>query len=165
MLNKVILMGRLTHEPESKALPSGMSVCNFSLAVQRDFARQGEERQTDFINIVAFGPRADFVARYFRKGQLVAVCGRLQTRSWEDQNGNKRYATDVVADEVHFAEPKREGGSGAYNEYGQGGGYESYAPQQGGFGGYAQTNQAPAMPDTAMPQGFSANVDDDDLPF
>ncbi len=162
MLNKVILMGRLTHEPEPKALPSGMSVCNFSLAVQRDFARQGEEKQTDFINIVAFGQRADFVTRYFRKGQLVAVCGRLQTRSWDDQNGNKRYATDVVADEVHFAEPKRDGGGApADNNFA---GYESYAPQEGGFGGYQQA--APAqMPGGGMPQGFSANVDDDDLPF
>ena len=149
MLNKVILMGRLTHEPESKALPSGMSVCTFSLAVQRDFAKQGEDRQTDFINIVAFAQRADFVTRYFHKGQLVAVCGRLQSRSWEDQNGNKRYATEVVADEVHFAEPKRDN-AGSGDPYG----YEGYAPQ----GGYQQSSN-PA------PQGFSTNVDDDDLPF
>ncbi len=161
MLNKVILMGRLTHEPEPKALPSGMSVCNFSIAVQRDFARQGEERQTDFINIVAFGPRADFVTRYFHKGQLVAVCGRLQTRSWDDQNGNKRYATDVVADEVHFAEPKRDNAAQGDSF---GGGYDSYAPQGGGFGTYQQSAPAPTS-GAGMPQGFSANVDDDDLPF
>ena len=111
MLNKVILMGRLTRDPDFKATPSGTSVCNFSLAVDRDFVRQGEERQTDFINIVTFGSRAEFVSRYFHKGQLVAVCGRIQTRSWDDaQTGQKRYATDVVADEVHFAEPKRDNG-------------------------------------------------------
>ena len=81
MLNKVILMGRLTRDPDFKATPSGTSVCNFSLAVDRDFVRQGEERQTDFINIVTFGSRAEFVSRYFHKGQLVAVCGRIQTRS------------------------------------------------------------------------------------
>lgn len=110
MLNKVILMGRLTKDPNFKATPSGASVCSFSLAVDRDFVRQGEERETDFINIVTFGARADFVSRYFSKGQLVAVCGRIQTRSWDDaQTGQKRYATDVIADEVHFAESKKTG--------------------------------------------------------
>ncbi len=158
MLNKVILMGRLTHEPEPKALPSGMSVCNFSLAVQRDFARQGEERQTDFINIVAFGQRADFVTRFFRKGQLVAVCGRLQTRSWDDQNGMKRYATEVVADEVHFAEAKRDNNAPAFDPYS---GYDAYVPQPGRSDAYVPQ---PPMGDP-MPQGFSGGVDDDDLPF
>lgn len=145
MLNKVILMGRLTRDPDFKATPSGTSVCNFSLAVDRDFARQGEERQTDFINIVTFGTRADFVSRYFHKGQLVAVCGRIQTRSWDDaQTGQKRYATDVVADEVHFAEPKRDGAA---------------APTQ------ADTFSQPAPDFGAAPSGFSAAVDDDQLPF
>lgn len=107
MLNKVILMGRLTRDPEYKMTPSGNAVCSFCIAVDRDFVRQGEERQTDFINIAAFGPRADFVSRYFHKGQLIAVTGRLQVRSWDDaQTGMKRYATDVVAEEVHFAGPK-----------------------------------------------------------
>lgn len=147
MLNKVILMGRLTRDPDFKATPSGTSVCSFSLAVDRDFVRQGEERQTDFINIVTFGSRAEFVSRYFHKGQLVAVCGRIQTRSWDDaQTGQKRYATDVVADEVHFAEPKRDGASAApaADPY-----MQQSAPQ--GFG--------------AVPSGFSAAVDDDQLPF
>lgn len=144
MLNKVILMGRLTRDPEFKATPSGAYVCNFSLAVDRDFVRQGEERQTDFINIVTFGTRAEFVSRYFRKGQLVAVCGRIQTRSWDDaQTGQKRYATDVVADEVHFAEPKRDSGAAAGND--------TFAPAN------QETSSAPS--------GFSAVVDDDQLPF
>ena len=146
MLNKVILMGRLTRDPDFKATPSGTSVCSFSLAVDRDFVRQGEERQTDFINIVTFGSRADFVSRYFHKGQLVAVCGRIQTRSWDDaQTGQKRYATDVVADEVHFAEPKRDGASAAPSADP----YAQQTPQ--GFGD--------------APSGFSAAVDDDQLPF
>jgi len=146
MLNKVILMGRLTRDPEFKATPSGTSVCNFSLAVDRDFVRQGEERQTDFINIVAFGSRADFVSRYFHKGQLVAVCGRIQTRSWDDaQTGQKRYATDVIADEVHFAEPKRDSASAPV----QTDPYTQQEPQ--GF--------------SNAPQGFAAAVDDDQLPF
>ena len=145
MLNKVILMGRLTRDPDFKATPSGTSVCNFSLAVDRDFVRQGEERQTDFINIVTFGSRAEFVSRYFHKGQLVAVCGRIQTRSWDDaQTGQKRYATDVVADEVHFAEPKREGG---------------FAPQQ------ADPFMQQPQDYSSAPSGFSAAVDDDQLPF
>lgn len=145
MLNKVILMGRLTRDPDFKATPSGTNVCSFSLAVDRDFVRQGEERQTDFINIVTFGSRAEFVSRYFHKGQLVAVCGRIQTRSWDDaQTGQKRYATDVVADEVHFAEPKRDGAAAPQADP-----FASAAPQ--GFGG--------------APTGFSAAVDDDQLPF
>lgn len=145
MLNKVILMGRLTRDPDFKATPSGTNVCNFSIAVDRDFVRQGEERQTDFINIVTFGSRAEFVSRYFHKGQLVAVCGRIQTRSWDDaQTGQKRYATDVVADEVHFAEPKRDG--------------VSPSPQADSFNQQAQGF-------AEAPSGFSAAIDDDQLPF
>ena len=101
MLNKVILMGRLTRDPELRSTPNGVSVASFTLAVDRDFAKQGEERKTDFINIVAWRNTADFVSKYFTKGQLVAVSGKLQVRSWDDaQSGQKRYATDVVADEV-----------------------------------------------------------------
>lgn len=105
MLNTVILMGRLTKDPELKQTPQGVSVTQFSLAVDRNYSK-GEEKQTDFINITAWRSTADFVAKYFTKGQLVAVRGRLQTRTWQDQNGQKRYATDVVADEVFFAESK-----------------------------------------------------------
>ena len=109
MLNKVILMGRLTRDPDYKQTAGGTSVAEFSLAVDRDFVKQGESRQTDFLNITTFGPRADFVSRYFHKGQLVAVCGRLETRSWEDaQSGQKRFAVNIIADEVHFAESKRD---------------------------------------------------------
>ena len=84
MLNKVILMGRLTKDPELRNTPNGVSVASFTLAVDRDYARQGEERKTDFINIVAWRNTADFVSKYFTKGQLVAVCGKLQVRSWDD---------------------------------------------------------------------------------
>lgn len=105
MLNNVVLMGRLTKDPELKQTPQGISVAQFSLAVDRNYSK-GEEKQTDFINITAWRSTADFVAKYFTKGQLVAVRGRLQTRQWQDQNGQKRYATDVVADEVFFAESR-----------------------------------------------------------
>lgn len=108
MLNKVILMGRLTKDPEIRVTQSQISVASFTLAVERSFKSQNEERQTDFINIVCWRSTADFVGKYFTKGQLVAVSGRLQTRSWDDNEGKKRYATDVVADEVFFAEGKRD---------------------------------------------------------
>ena len=113
MLNKIILMGRLTREPELRTTQSGVSVTTFTLAVERDFQR-GEEKQTDFIDIVAWRGTADFVHRNFRKGQLVAVTGRLQSRKWEDREGNKRVSFEVVAEEVHFAERKQQDGPPPY---------------------------------------------------
>ena len=102
MLNKVMLMGRLTKDPELRATQNGVSVTTFTLAVDRNFQRQGEERQADFINIVTFRHTAEFVKRYFAKGQMACICGSIQTRTWE-QDGKKHYATEVIADEVHFA--------------------------------------------------------------
>ena len=107
MLNKTMLMGRLTHEPELKYTPSGVAVVRFSLAIQRSYVKQGEERQTDFINCVAFRSQAEFISKYFSKGSLIVVVGELQSRSWEDDNGNKRSATEVIVNEVHFAESKK----------------------------------------------------------
>ena len=110
MLNKVVLMGRLVKDPELRKTPSGVSVASFTLAVERSYAKPGEDKETDFINIIAWKGTAEFVTKYFTKGQLVAVSGRLQVRSWEDlHSGQKRYATDVVAEEVFFAESKRDG--------------------------------------------------------
>lgn len=107
MLNKVILMGRLTKAPELRNTPVGVAVASFTLAVDRSYSK-GEQKETDFINIIAWRNTAEFVAKYFSKGQLVAVSGRLQMRSWEDsKTGQKRYATDVIADEVFFAESKK----------------------------------------------------------
>ena len=108
MLNKVVLMGRLTKDPELKYTPSNVAVVTFSIAVDRNFARSGEQRQTDFINIVAWRTTAEFVAKYFTKGQLIALCGSIQTRTWDDAEGKKHYVTEVVADEVHFAEGKKD---------------------------------------------------------
>ena len=108
MLNKAILMGRLVADPELRRTPNNNSVTSFTLAVNRSFVRQGEQPQTDFIDVVAWGKTAEFVSRYFVKGQLVAVAGRIQTRTWEDKQGNKRKSVEVVAEEVHFAEPKRD---------------------------------------------------------
>ncbi|MBQ3535082.1 MAG: single-stranded DNA-binding protein [Clostridia bacterium] len=143
MLNKAILMGRLVADPELRRTPNNNSVTSFTLAVNRSFTRQGEQPQTDFIDIVAWGKTAEFVSRYFVKGQLVAVAGRIQTRTWEDKQGNKRKTVEVVAEEVHFAEPKRD--SQPRNEMPHGG----FDPMAG-LGG----NAFAALPG-----------DDNDLPF
>ncbi len=108
-MNKVILMGRLTRDPEVRyTQTSNALVASFSLAVNRRFVRQGEERQADFINIVAWNKTGEFVSKYFKKGQQVAVVGRLQTRNYDDANGQKHYITEVVAEEAYFAEGKRD---------------------------------------------------------
>ena len=104
-MNKVILMGRLTRDPEVRYTQTNNTmVATFSLAVNRRFVRQGEERQADFVNIVAWGKTGEFVSKYFKRGQQVAVVGRLQTRTWDDDKGQKHYVTEVVAEETYFAE-------------------------------------------------------------
>ena len=109
-MNKVILMGRLTRDPEVRyTQTSNTLVASFTLAVNRRFVRQGEERQADFINIVAWNKTGEFVSKYFKKGQQVAVVGRLQTRTWDDDKGQKHYITEVIAEETYFADSKRDG--------------------------------------------------------
>ena len=146
MLNKVMLMGRLTRDPELRATQSGVSVTTFTLAVDRNFQRQGEERQADFINIVAFRHTADFVKKYFVKGQLACVCGSIQTRTWE-QDGKKNYVTEVIAEEVHFTGDRRDNN-------GSNSGYQ--AQQRPSNDGYFQDGPAN--------DGFMT-VEDDQLPF
>jgi single-strand DNA-binding protein len=104
-LNKVILIGHMTADPELKQSTSGVSVCSFSIGVSRRYTK-GEQQQTDFITIVAWRQQAEFVCRYFKKGSSICVCGSLQTRTWTDNRNNKRYATEVIADEVSFVERK-----------------------------------------------------------
>lgn len=106
-MNKAILLGRLTKDPEVRYTQTNTLVASFSLAVNRRFVRQGEERQADFINIVAWSKLGEFCSKYFKKGQQVAVVGRIQTRTWNDDNGVKHYATEVVAEEAYFADSKR----------------------------------------------------------
>ena len=109
-MNKVILMGRLTRDPEVRYTQTNNTlVASFSLAVNRRFARQGEERQADFINVVAWSKTGEFCSKYFKKGQQVGVIGRIQTRNWEDENNVKHYVTEVVAEEAYFADSKRDG--------------------------------------------------------
>ena len=142
MLNKVILMGRFTRDPELRSTPQGISTCSFSIAVDRNFVRQGEERKADFINCVAWRQTAEFISKYFKKGSMVALEGSIQTRSWDDQDGKKRYATDVVVNQVYFAESKRDSQSSMGMD-------DSFAASD--FG---------SLPEPISPMGT-----DDDLPF
>ena len=167
MLNHIIIMGRLTRDPELRRTGSGIAVASFTVAVDRDFGnRESGERETDFIDCVAWRQTGEFVSKYFTKGRMAVVSGRLQIRNWNDKDGNKRRSAEVVADNVYFGDSKRDdqGGSSSYggNAYGgnsYGGGYGAPAPAAGGFGGYAAPS-APSASDFAM-------LDDDDaqLPF
>lgn len=141
MLNSIIIMGRLTADPELRSTSSGLSVTTFTVAVDRNYAKSGEEKKTDFIPVSAWRSTADFVSKYFRKGSMIAVQGSLQTRNYEDKNGNKRVAFEVLADQVSFCGSKSE--SGTFNN--------------------ASNNSSSYNNSTA--DDFSSVVDDDDLPF
>ena len=154
MLNVVALMGRLVADPELRHTPSGVATCTFRIAVDRNFVRQGEERKADFIDIVAWRQSAEFVCRYFRKGNLIAVNGSLQTRNYEDKNGNRRTAYEVVADNIHFAESKN-------SSQASGSGYAAPAPAD------APRAAAPAPVSYAVGNAddFAVIDDNEDLPF
>ena len=107
MLNKIIIMGRMTHDPELRRTGSGTSVTSFSLACDRDFKSQSGEKETDFIEVVAWKNTAEFVSKYFSKGRMAVVEGRLQIRDWTDKDGNKRRSAEVVADNVYFGDSKK----------------------------------------------------------
>ena len=108
-MNKVILLGRLTKDPELRyTATNNTAVCSFTLAVNRKFGKQGEEKQVDFIPVVAWDKHGEFCNKFFQKGQQVVVVGRIQVRSWDDNEGKKRYATEVVSEEAYFADSKRE---------------------------------------------------------
>ena len=148
-------MGRLTADPELRTTASGLSVTSFSVAVDRRFQRQGEEKQTDFINVVAWRQTAEFVSRYFHKGSMIAVQGSIQTRNYEDKNGNKRTAVEIVADNVSFCGSKAETGTGAPA-------VSRPAPsyQGGSTDGFSVL---PTNDDDAFP--FGGADEDDGLPF
>ena len=108
-MNKVVLIGRLTRDPELRYTQSNIPAASFTLAVNRNFQNQNGEREADFINIVAWSKLGEFCSKYFKKGQQVGIIGRIQTRNWEDENKVKHYITEVVAEEAYFADSKREG--------------------------------------------------------
>lgn len=180
MFNKVILMGRITHDLELRTTPSGVNVCTFQLAVDRRFQTKGEERKSDFIRVTVWRQTADFVVRYFHKGSMILVEGELHNDNYTDKNGNTVYAMMVVADQVSFTGEKANGGQGGQGGYQQGGYQGGY--QQGGqnsyqnnyannAGGYQQNNNygggysAPAPEQTSggqvtAPADFSGASDD-----
>lgn len=137
-MNKVILMGRLTKDPELRYSTNNNAVCKFTVAVDRRFQRQGEEKQADFISSVAFGKTAEFCSKFFQKGSRIAVVGSIQTRTWDDNDGKKHYVTEVVVDEAYFADSKK----------GEGG------PSKASTGNDAEQSD-----------GFYPIDEDDDLPF
>ena len=124
MLNKIILMGRLTRDPELRRTGSGTAVTSFSLAVDRDFKSQNGEKECDFIDVVAWRNTAEFVSKYFTKGRMAIVEGRLQIRDWTDRDGGKRRSAEVVADNVYFGDSKRDGAG----DYGSAPSYGTPAP-------------------------------------
>ena len=137
MLNRVTLMGRLVADPELRSTASNLSVCSFRIAVDRDY-KKGDQKETDFIDIVAWRSTAEFVANYFKKGRVIAVDGRLQIRPWEDKDGNKRFATEVVADNVYFGDsrPNQNSQNGQNSQTGypaSGGDYGGYPAQDGSY--------------------------------
>ena len=135
MLNKIILMGRLTRDPELRRTQQGTAVASFSLAVDLDYKAKGAEKETDFIDIVAWRNTAEFVSKYFSKGRMAVVEGRLQVRSYTDKEGNNRRAAEVVADNIYFGDSKKDGnsGNGNYGAADYGGGYEGGSYESGDF--------------------------------
>ena len=155
MLNRIILMGRLTRDPELRRTGSGTPVTSFSLAVDRDFKSQSGEKETDFIDVVAWRSTAEFVSKYFTKGRMAVVEGRLQIRDWTDRDGGKRRSAEVVADNVYFGDSKRDGGG----DYGA-------PPAYGAPASYG----APAAGRGAAPAGGASDFaeigeEDGELPF
>lgn len=171
MLNKIFLQGRLVADPELRHTQSGVAVASFRIAVDRNYKdRETGERKADFINVVAWRQTGEFVSRFFTKGRMAIVEGELQTRDYTDRDGNRRYATEVVADNVYFGDSRRDGDNSGYAP--QGGG--NYAPQGGGYApqgrsnnGYGQGQQAPGGYSAAPAADQFADLTDDDgeLPF
>ena len=148
MLNKIFIMGRLTRDPELRRTQSGTAVTSFSLAVDRDFKSQSGEKETDFIDVVAWRSTAEFVAKYFTKGRMAVVEGRLQIRDWKDKDGNNRRSAEVVADNIYFGDSKRDG-AGSYDAV------PAYGAPMGGY-------SAPMGGSSAFAE---IDEEDGDLPF
>ena len=162
MINRVVLVGRLTRDPELRVSQSNVSVTNFNLAVNRPFTSKDGEQQADFINIVTFRKTAENVNQYLSKGSLCGIDGRIQTRNYENKEGQRVYVTEVVADSVQFLESK--GGNG--NQSRSGGSNQNYGPTPGGENrGRAAATQNQKVEENPFSAGGSVDVDSDDLPF
>lgn len=155
MLNVAAIMGRLVADPELRHTPNDVAVTTFTLAVDRSYSRAGAERQTDFIDVVAWRQTAEFVCKYFGKGRMMAVTGSIQTRNYEDKQGNKRKAFEIVANDVSFADSKRDGAG----------------PSGGSYDGAPAVQRPAAFSEPAPAYSSGSNEDfeeilgDDDLPF
>ena len=158
MLNHIVIMGRLTRDPELRTTQAGVSVVSFTVACDRDFGgRDGGERQTDFIDCVAWRSTGEFVSKYFHKGSMIVVSGRLQSRKWQDREGNNRTSWEVSADNVYFGDSKRDSDAGGYSQ-------SSYGGQSGNFGGFSSAPQNTPVPQVA-PSPYEELEDDGELPF
>lgn len=162
MLNKVILMGRITQELELKQTTNGTAVLSFNVAVDRNYTKQGEEKQTDFITCVAWRQTAEFISKYFSKGRMIALEGNLRTRTYDDKNGSKHYVTEVYVDNVSFTgEPKQDGNSSASSQS---------VPQQNTPPQNASPQPAPSQNSSPATQslgidGYEEIFNGDDVPF
>lgn len=169
MVNRVVLVGRITKDPEIRYLQNGSSSVSFSLAVDRSFVGQNGERQADFINCVAWRGQADFISRYIKKGYMMSVEGRIQTRQYQDQQGQTRYVTEVVCEQVSNLQPRdpnqapsqpSQGGYAQNNNYSQNNNINQGYNNQG----YQSANRPKAV-EPAQDQALDLNIADDDLPF
>jgi len=161
LLNHIVIMGRLARDPELRRTQSGVPVASFRLAVDRDFKDKNTgERGTDWIDVVAWRATGEFVSRYFTKGRMAVVEGRLQMRDWTDKEGNKRTTAEVVADNVYFGDSRRDGDGGGYSPSYSGGqsSYSAPAPRSDPFGGYG-------APPADGDQFAELSTDDGNLPF
>lgn len=179
MLNHIVIMGRLTRDPELRRTGSGAAVASFTVAVDRDFAQNGQ-KETDFLDCIAWRQTGEFVSKYFTKGRMIVVSGRLQIKSWTDKDGNKRKSAEIVADNCYFGDSKQSAeGSTAGGYGGQPGGYTAPGSYGGGLSGYpetqaeidrltgGQTFTPPPYPGNGYHQQDFAELTDDDgqLPF
>ena len=161
MLNVVAIMGRLVADPELRTTPQGTNVCSFRIACDRNFARQGEQRQADFIDIVAWRQQAEFVCKYFQKGSLIAIEGSLQTRQYQDKNGNNRTAIEIVASNINFVTPKSQNPAAGM------GAPMASAPIPAAPADYSRPAAQPAAPaySAGSNDDFALIEDEGDLPF
>ncbi len=158
MLNHIVIMGRLTREPELRTTQSGVNVASFSVAVDRDFGgRDGGERQTDFFDVSAWRQTGEFVSKYFQKGRMIVVSGRMQSRKYQDREGNNRTAWEIQADNVYFGDSKRDSDNAGYSQ-------PSYTGQSSYSRGSDSPRQSAPVP-PVTPSPFEELEDDGELPF
>lgn len=158
-MNKVIMMGRIVNDLELKTTPQGTSVCSFRIAVDRNYQKKGEEKKSDFFNVVAWRGTAEFVTRWFGKGRMILVEGEMQTRQYTDKNGNPATWYEIITDNVYFTGEKSNNGSGSYSSA------PSYGDPPPEHSSYSAPPSAPSAPaQSSAPADFSS-ADDDDYPF